>query len=777
QPGRGKRGASYQATMLSVLLLHGIGSLAACPSGLVEVGQVSNGVVCEDLINLNGSLQIVGGPNDGLVLPKRVYAQNMQPTYGGLNKTDVFTSPSDILGKKLLENGDPSFEEVLNAFLPIEIGFGSGNGYGGQHTFVSSRQTTLQAVFDHMGDVGLWAGYPRPPTVIGAVAPGEWNPATMKVSEGLIGGSLLVVHFVYVCNASLRWEMTAVAVDDNKGNHEQQVFFRFARILNGQMSKQIIYDTYEYNPAIVQPTTTEFYEAILAHYNYWTETWKTEGRMGLTIPEPVLHDQAVHSLIRDMVTRAEVVWPKYGLCGDPGGCNYGDPHNNGFPEIFVASMTAALEWGLFDYAKGVLNNYLNYYVRAGGGINYRGMEMALQGRIITCVALYYRFTGDTAPIVSYHDKIAGIANLLVSRIHTARTLPQNDTKYGMPIGNDEADLFNTDVGLNAGKTELPFYSIAAEAIRGLLEIGNIFVELGNATYGNQLLQEANTTWQDFNRSIRASFNGTCYPYVAGTNACADLGPIAGTNFKDEEPWRTFSEMFYADITDSSIVRSIYNWSANNRMMMRAGFVTGSAEGGCCGDQLMSFTAHGWGYGLLQNDMVPEYILNFFTCAAHTYTRGSWTAPEETSINAQYGGPYATPSQVSVPLFLKWMVLLDDVNNGVVWYGKAIPREWFEKADTTDAVAITNATSRFGRVAQINYHMNPTSVVITVALNTPPIGSYIRFRAPVGFSVQSAALVSPAAMPLIWQPASESVFFNTSYNGKLVQMKLQLSDKV
>ena len=88
-----------------------------------------------------------------------------------------------------------------------------------------------------------------------------------------------------------------------------------------------------------------------------------------------------------------------GICGGAGGCAYGGPHNNGFQEIFTASLAGplettpfgephlhskrsiyqdrlgtnignrdvfsagSLELGSFVYAKGLLDNYLRYYLK------------------------------------------------------------------------------------------------------------------------------------------------------------------------------------------------------------------------------------------------------------------------------------------------------------------------------------------------------------------------------------------------------------------------------
>lgn len=63
---------------------------------------------------------------------------------------------------------------------------------------------------------------------------------------------------------------------------------------------------------------------------------------------------------------------------------------------------------------------------------------------------------------------------------------------------------------------------------------------------------------------------------------------------------------------------------------------------------------GWGYGLLLADDIPTFLLQLFTAAAHANTRGTWTAPEEADIG---GGamPYASSSQLLMPVNLKWML--------------------------------------------------------------------------------------------------------------------------
>ena len=93
-----------------------------------------------------------------------------------------------------------------------------------------------------------------------------------------------------------------------------------------------------------------------------------------------------------------------------------------------------------------------------------------------------------------------------------------------------------------------------------------------------------------------------------------------------------------------------------------------------GDQLMTFTGHGWAYGLLQHDFIEDFLLLFFTTSAHAYSRGSWVAPESTNVDRSLPSvKFATPSGLSQPIFLRWMLLFDDPVDDSLWIAKPSPR--------------------------------------------------------------------------------------------------------
>ena len=57
--------------------------------------------------------------------------------------------------------------------------------------------------------------------------------------------------------------------------------------------------------------------------------------------------------------------------------------------------------------------------------------------------------------------------------------------------------------------------------------------------------------------------------------------------------------------------------------LKIGAISGAGNNVVNGDQFESFTAHGFGYGLLQADLVEPFLLQYYSFSAHAYTRGTW----------------------------------------------------------------------------------------------------------------------------------------------------------
>ena len=245
----------------------------------------------------------------------------------------------------------------------------------------------------------------------------------------------------------------------------------------------------------------------------------------------------------------------------------------------MASVQAALEWGLFPWAKEILDNYLTYYVRENGAIFYRGLEMPQQGRMLTLISMYHRYTGDARLLAHHLPKIQGVVQMLNDRRERSLKSQANPSQYGMPTGNDEADLWQSTVSgrPNSAKTEMPFVSIAAEMWRGYRDCGASLIEVANSLSQEQhdlkrrmiaLGEGMNATSLKLMSDLKQSMaldrfpdgNGTyCHPYVSGVKECGFLPNASYPSHRASEPWRTYSELLYSGAVDAASTAEILSW--------------------------------------------------------------------------------------------------------------------------------------------------------------------------------------------------------------------------
>lgn len=530
----------------------------------------------------------------------------------------------------------------------------------------------------------------------------------------------------------------------------------------------------------------------------------------------MLADMAVHSLIRDMITRRGVDGPKYGVNPQ----TYGQVGAGGFQAIFVDDLTLSLELGAFKYATSILDNHMTTYVRRGGSILYRGLQMQSQGRTLTLLALFHDYTGDPFSLLTKHyNKTAGIIGMLRKRRARALLLPKSDYGYGMPTGNDEADegvtTFNCAVDFGgtlspkldypngACVTELPYVPIVAEMVRGFTELGEVYVKLGKssghadmAASGSQMLSEAAAVKADMLANIeRSSFPSPLdmpteagaprgYPHVFGwhmmqggpRNDTQMAHPPAGGNYKRPTldvytQARAYPEMFYSAQIPEHVMRDIIIWnrfySGSLRLNTWGGPVAHERPNSC----LNVFTAHGLGYGYLLLDRVDDFLLFLFAEASHGYSRGTWTATEDSTLDRRQwnggklggGSGYCAPSQTLLPTLMKWLLVWEDPRSRTLWLGRAVPRVWLSDGKR---VAVRDSSTRYGRVSfSIDSQASGTGLIMHANITLPagfrasPGGLKLRLRSP-GAKLSSVT-VGGKPLELKFNATEETITFDAA----------------
>lgn len=216
-----------------------------------------------------------------------------------------------------------------------------------------------------------------------------------------------------------------------------------------------------------------------------------------------------------------------------------------------------------------------------------------------------------------------------------------------------------------------------------------------------------------------------------------LSPEASN--RASEPWRTYAEALYSGAIQPDVTSELLQWHQTAQgqgvtgSRLKLGVLSGCGGDVHCGDSLETFTIHGWGYGLLQADLIEPFLMQYYALSAHAYTRGTWIAPESTGIDRNKASPsFATTAGVTAPIFLKWILVWEDPMAHTLWFGRALPRVWLTEGEN---VVVERASSAYGRVSMVlaaaksTIRANLTLPEAWRSGGAPAGGLVLRLRAP------------------------------------------------
>eukprot|EP01043_Picozoa_sp_COSAG02_P019729 COSAG02_NODE_959_length_15647_cov_74.362748_15_plen_440_part_00 len=371
---------------------------------------------------------------------------------------------------------------------------------------------------------------------------------------------------------------------------------------------------------------------------------------------------------------------------------------------------------------------------------------------VTLIAKHYSYSQDASLLIEHHTKIKGIVSWLNTSRELSLSFPRTDPRYGIPIGDSEADNFVRVEGyphFSPPTAPVHYYSSAAATARGYLELGRVWSRVGKSAilgHGQASMQqemitmgvELQATAALLRRDMDASMNRTVIeddPTANGTRCWPFMAEAAGRNCTNVHlnnvevtPWRTYAEWMYSGMLSKEQVDDIY---------------TNLGHGGLL--NLGSFGPHGWfvmishglAYGLLQHDMIARFLLHFYSHSAHDYTRGTWTTPEGVGLDsaASFDEIYAAPGELTVPIYLRWALLFEDPEAQALWLCKALPREWLVHGES---VTMHGAPTRYGNLTmELHSQLEACTILANISVPTnwatqsgaPPGGLIVRLRAP------------------------------------------------
>jgi hypothetical protein len=275
---------------------------------------------------------------------------------------------------------------------------------------------------------------------------------------------------------------------------------------------------------------------------------------------------------------------------------------------------------------------------------------------------------------------------------------------------------------------LPHLSNNAEASRGFRDLGEAWVAMGRKLkdtalekQGQSLLEESAAMKKDLYTAIERSVDRSQSPPY--------LPAVVG----DTPTWgkgRVYSELMQSGVLTADQVKIILNYfNAHGQLVL-------GLPGGR--NRVGGFLNFGPVYARIQNDWIREFLMMYYADMAHVYSRGTWTSVESAKMDGTLGGPYATPSQLTIPIFTKWMLVFEELESPVLWLAKATPRSWLEQGQK---IAVTSAPTRFGKVGY-ELRSDIAQGKISAVVNLPAehaATTKLRLRAPGGRRIRAVTL--------------------------------------
>ncbi|TAA46303.1 Tat pathway signal protein [Pseudoxanthomonas winnipegensis] len=673
--------------------------------------------------------------------------------YFGMPLAELAMAEADLLADRLLRQGDPSEAEVrdvapppasrldpkdYNGRLPWTTFVGTVQGKDTMPIYPDGRSRTYRAIqyFPELTDADKVA----------------------HRSEGLLGGWMPAVHKVIPAGEG-RWYDLLVFADVNaRDAFVVQTWNRAVLVEQGKAVRTVYGYSYpDYPPRRGGASAQDFYRGMIDFAAAWQAQLAQAST--LELPDASWPDMARFAFARELIVRPGGVFPKYGAVDR----DYVGNEYDGFQDTFTSSLYANLEWGRFDQARAVLDNYLSDYTQPDGLVNMRGPETGQFGLTLSLLARYLRYTGDVALLRKHQGKIEATAQLLVELHDASLQLPRDDRGHGLIHGWSESDAcLYPDPSL----WWKPYFGNSALAIRGWEDIAAVWTAIAGAPgRSSQWRQRARQLRQRLLESIRADIRTDLKP--------AYVGPLPGTRetfrqamsqedpSKSEQLWshRAYAELLQADVLPDALAHLVID-CLRGHGGTTLGIVSNIWKPTPEGRDILGFISYGYAQQLLRLDRIEEYLLFLYAHRYQAHTRGSWTAGEVAGITG--GMPlFCMPAQMTAPLLLRWMLVFDQDQD--LYLARGLPRDWLA---TGEPILLEDAPTPWGRVA-VSMQAQPEQSLIQAQVSLPalqPRAVWLTLRAPAGKTLREVSIAGvPAALS---GPHRDRVALPFSASGKV-----------
>ncbi|KAF2666144.1 hypothetical protein BT63DRAFT_427925 [Microthyrium microscopicum] len=472
----------------------------------------------------------------------------------------------------------------------------------------------------------------------------------------------------------------------------------------------------------------KFYAALFSFANYWEK--HLEDRVNIQLPDSSWADMSTHAFAKELMTRPGGNYPKYGAFDR----DYAGSEYDGFQDIFTSAVSANLEHGRFNHAKDVIENYYTLFVSDEGDINMRGPQVGQFGLTLSLLAKYAHYTGDTALLQKHKAKIVATAGMLVKLHEEGLALPNSDSGHGLIHGWSESDA------CLKGRPEIwwkPYFSNSAFTIRGFRDIAALPLfkdESANWLKRADALQKR--TVESIKASIMTDKGKTLYvPPLPGTKQTFRESMAARGDSEQAWPHRLYAELLHANILPKELQNQVQD-TVRAYGASSMGVIANVGVPSPATRDILGFISYGSALSLLYLDRIDEFVLFLYSHRYHVHNRGAWLAGEVTGTAGGVAA-FCVPAQMTIPIILRWALVLEDQDSDLLYLGRGVPREWL---GTGKAISIKQAPTRWGRVDYSIMLTAPGKVRAQVKFSGKvPKEIEVKLRFPKGGKVKSATV--------------------------------------
>ena len=652
---------------------------------------------------------------------------DVEPPYLGLSLDDIGVRGADLLADRLLAGaGDPDPERVKSAAPLLESKITTREGWGERlpwNTFVGTKEC-----FDTMPVTPRGSTRTYHPEQHFAELNGK---AALRRYEGLIGGWMPAVRKIFPLADGAYIEVVVFGDVEAKDKFIVQTWHRTTKIENRKMTSVFYGYSYPaFPPSRVEPQGEEFYRGLLVFAEYWE---KQLGDFASTaLPDISWIHMSKHAFAKELMVRPGGVYPKYGAVDR----DYYGSEYDGFQDVFTSAVYTNLEWGRFTAARSIIDNYFSDFVDAKGNVNMRGPETAQYGLTLSLLGRYFQYTKDSDLLLKHQAKIEATGEILSQLHEESLKLPHDDPGHGLIHGWSESD---SALHPKPMTWWLPYYSNSAFAARGFKDMNRAWTDIyrQKASAG---LEKRVEEWSQRSKILQARLVAAISENARTDMTPAYIGPYAGAPGKFRETFkegqvpvqlwahRPYAELLQADMLPDDLANLVID-CMRGYGATTMGVVANVGPAVPKSRAILGFISYGYAQMLLRLDRIEEYLLFLYAHRYHDHNPGSWTAGEVSGLEGD-SSLFCIPAQQTIPLLVRWMLVLENYDEEKLYLGKGLPREW---VGSGKEISIEGAPTRWGRV---NFKMTANRVAksvtasVRLAKGDAPGEVHVKLRLPV-----------------------------------------------